>query len=106
MENNMLKIFSFTLLIISFVLISCAKKDDSSSSSTPTTYTTSTSGVTASGSITIGSDTISGTYATACFSSSDSSAPSDATMIGFVAVVTGDQKFTRMWEFYLDGVWL
>ena len=98
----MLKIFSFTLLIISFVLISCAKKDDSSSSST-TTYTTSTSGVTASGSITIGSDTISGTYATACVSSADSSAPSDATHLGFVIVVTSDDSFTRETNYYKDS---
>ena len=99
----MLKIFSFTLLIISFVLISCAKKDDGSSSSTTTTYTTSTSGVTASGSITIGSDTISGTYATACVSSADSSAPSDATHLGFVIVVTSDDSFTKEINYYKDS---
>ena len=98
----MLKIFSFTLLIISFVLISCAKKDDDSSSST-TTYASSASGATASGSITLGNYSISGTYATVCFSASDSSAPTDATHIGFVAVVTGDDNYTLETNFYTDS---
>ena len=98
----MLKIFSFTLLIISFVLISCTSDEESSSGYSPS-YATSTSGATASGTITIGSDTISGTYATACFSSSDSSAPTDATHIGFVAVVTGDDNYTLETNYYKDS---
>ena len=99
----MLKIFSFTLLIISFVLISCAKKDDDSSSST-ITYGSSTSGATASGSITIGSDTISGTYATACGASSGySTFPSDATHASIIIVVTGDDSFTKELNFYTDS---
>ena len=99
----MLKIFSFTLLIIPFVLISCAKKDDSSSSTPTITYASSASGATASGSITLGNYSISGTYATACFSSSDSSAPTDATHIGFVAVVTGDDNYTLETNYYTDS---
>ena len=98
----MLKIFSFTLLIIPFVLISCAKKDEDSSSST-TTYASSASGATASGSITLGNYSISGTYATACFSASDSSAPTDATHIGFVAVVTGNDNYTLETNYYKDS---
>ena len=99
----MLKIFSFTLLIIPFVLISCSSDDDSSSSST-TTYGSSTSGATASGSITIGSDTISGTYASTCNASSGfSSAPSDSTHAAFVIVVTGDDNFTKELNFYTDS---
>ena len=102
----MLKIFSFTLLIIPFVLISCAKKSDdgsSSSSSSTTTYASSASGATASGSITLGNYSISGTYATACFSASDSSAPTDATHIGFVAVVTGNDNYTLETNYYTDS---
>ena len=99
----MLKIFSFTLLIIPIVLISCSSDDDSSSSST-TTYGSSTSGATASGSITIGSDTISGTYASTCNASSGfSSAPSDSTHAAFVIVVTGDDNFTKELNFYTDS---
>ena len=102
--NNILKIFSFTLLIIPFVLISCAKKsDDGSSSSSTTTYASSASGATASGSITLGNYSISGTYATVCFSASDSSAPTDATHIGFVAVVTGNDNYTLETNYYTDS---
>ena len=99
----MLKKFSFTLLIISFVLISCAKKSDNSSTSSSTTYATPTSGATASGSITLGNYSISGTYATVCFSASDSSAPTDATHIGFVAVVTGNDNYTLETNYYKDS---
>ena len=98
----MLKIFKYTLLIMPIVLISCAKKDEDSSSST-TTYASSASGATASGSITLGNYSISGTYATACFSSSDSSAPTDATHIGFVAVVTGTDNYTLETNYYKDS---
>ena len=99
----MLKIFSFTLLIIPFVLISCAKKDDSSSSTPTYTYASAASGATASGSITLGNYSISGTYATACFSSSDSSGPTDATHIGMVAVVTGNDNLTLETNYYKDS---
>ena len=98
----MLKIFKYTLLIIPIVLISCAKKDEDSSSST-TTYASSASGATASGSITLGNYSISGTYASACFSASDSSAPTDATHIGFVAVVTGNENYTLETNYYTDS---
>ena len=98
----MLKIFKYTLLIMPIVLISCAKKDEDSSSST-TTYASSASGATASGTITLGNYSISGTYASACFSASDSSAPTDATHIGFVAVVTGDDNYTRETNYYKDS---
>ena len=99
----MLKIFSFTLLIISFVLISCAKKDDESTTATATTYATSTSGATASGSITLGNYSISGTYATVCFSASDSTVPTDVTHMGFVAVVTSSDSYRREINYYKDS---
>ena len=98
----MLKIFKYTLLIIPIVLVSCGKADEDSSSST-TTYASSASGATASGSITLGNYSISGTYATACFSSSDTYAPTDATHIGFVAVVTGDDNYTLETNYYKDS---
>ena len=100
----MLKIFSFTLLIISFVLISCAKKsDDTSSSTTTTTYPTSTSGVTANGSMTIGNYAVSGTYDSICNDASNISAkPSDASKFSFIIVVTGSSSFTREVNYYTD----
>ena len=99
----MLKIFSFTLLIISFVLISCAKKDEDSTAATATTYATSTSGATASGTITLGNYSISGTYATVCFSASDSTVPTDVTHLGFVVVVTSSDSYRREINYYKDS---
>ena len=99
----MLKKISFTLLIISFVFISCAKKDDGSKTATATTYATPTSGATASGTITLGNYSISGTYATVCFSASDSTVPTDATHIGFVVVVTSSDSYRREINYYKDS---
>jgi len=100
----MLKILSYNLLIISFVLISCAKKDESSTTTSSTTYATSKSGVTASGSITVGSDTVSGTYATVCIDASSVSAkPSDSTHIGYIVVITGSSTFTEELNYYTDS---
>jgi len=98
----MLKIFSFTLLIISFVFISC-KSDDESISSSSVTYPTSTSGVTASGSMTIGNYSVSGTYASICNDASNISAkPSDASKFSFILIVTGSTSFTREVNYYTD----
>ena len=99
----MLKILSYNLLIISFVLISCAKKDESSTTTSSTTYATSKSGVTASGSITVGSDTVSGTYATECIGASSLTKPSDTTHVGYIIVITGSSTFTKERNFYTDS---
>ena len=99
----MLKILSYNLLIISFVLISCAKKDESSTTTSSTTYATSKSGVTASGSITVGSDTVSGTYATVCIDASSVTKPSDTTHVGYIIVITGSSTFTQELNFYTDS---
>ncbi len=99
----MLKILSYNLLIISFVLISCAKKDESSTTTSSTTYATSKSGVTASGSITLGSDTVSGTYATECIGASSLTKPSDTTHVGYLIVITGSSTFTKELNYYTDS---
>ena len=100
----MLKILSYNLLIISFVLVSCAKKEESSTTTSSTTYATSKSGVTASGSITVGSDTVSGTYAAVCIDASSVSAkPSDSTHIGYIVVITGSSTFTEELNYYTDS---
>ena len=99
----MLKILSYNLLIISFVLISCAKKDESSTTTSSTTYATSKSGVTAAGSITLGSDTVSGTYATECIGASSLTKPSDTTHVGYIIVITGSSTFTKERNFYTDS---
>ena len=85
------------------VIGACSKSEDDSSSSSTTTYASSASGATASGTITLGNYSISGTYASACFSASDSSAPTDATHIGFVAVVTGNDNYTLETNYYTDS---
>ena len=101
----MLKIFSFTLLIISFVLISCAKKDDDSSTSSTCTAATET---TASGSITVGSVAFEGTYDTACQTSlvaaylAASLAPTDMQSYKFRYVVTGSDSVSEELFFYSD----
>ena len=95
-------IIVFKLLIISFVLISCSKSDDSKSSTT--SLPASSSGVTASGSITVGSDTLSGTYATSCVNvSSISAKPTDTTHLSNVIVITGSSTFTREVNYYTDS---
>ena len=99
----MLKILSYNLLIISFVLVSCAKKDESSTTTSSTTYATSKSGVTASGSITVGSDTVSGTYASGCIDASSVTKPSDTTHVGYIIVITGSSTFTKEVNFYTDS---
>ena len=100
----MLKIFSFTLLIISFLLISCGSDDEDSSSTSTTTYTPSKSGVTASGTITVGGESFSGTYASICADASSLSAkPSDTAAFGIVIVITGDNDFTRELNYFTDA---
>ena len=109
-----MKNLSWFVLVVSIAVIvsSCAKSDDSktastdntTSSSTPTyTYATPTSGATASGTITLGNYSISGTYATVCFSASDSTVPTDVTHIGFVAVVTSSDSYRRETNYYKDS---
>ena len=101
----MLKKISFTLLIISFVLISCAKKDDDSSTSSTCTAATET---TASGSITVGSVAFEGTYDTACQTSlvaaylAASLAPTDMQSYKFRYVVTGSDSVSEELFFYSD----
>jgi hypothetical protein len=69
------------------------------SSGTPT-YATSTSGVTASGTM----SELSGTWATVCAdASSVSTKPSDTTHVGFVIVITGSTTFTREINYYTDS---
>ena len=101
----MLRIFAFTLLIISFVLISCAKKDDDSSTSSTCTAATET---TASGSITVGSVAFEGTYDTACQTSlvaaylAASLAPTDMQSYKFRYVVTGSDSVSEELFYYSD----
>ena len=101
----MKKIVLWLAFIVGIIAVigACSKSEEDSSSSSTTTYASSASGATASGTITLGNYSISGTYASACFSASDSSAPTDATHIGFVAVVTGNDNLTLETNYYTDS---
>ena len=63
---------------------------------------------TASGSITVGSETLSGTYATSCITAavselvSSNSLPSDTKALGWLFVVTGNDKVTEEFNGYTD----
>jgi len=108
----MLKKFSFTLLIISFVLISCAKKSDDSSSSTSSSSTSSTctadTATTASGSITVGSVALAGTYTGACATTlvevfaAAGLYPSDTKSIKTSYIVTSSTSFSNEQYYYSD----
>ena len=108
----MKKILFWMVLIVGMVVLlgSCAKKDDSSDT-TATTATTATTYVstntTASGSLTVGSETMSGTYASACNTSvnimiAGGYLPSDAKAWGGVVVVSGNDNLTQETVSYTD----
>ena len=83
---------------------SCAKKDEESSTAAATAFTPTT---TASGSITVGSATMSGTYASDCNDLTGSSAignyvPSDVLANRDVLVVTGSDNVSEEMYFYTD----
>ena len=83
---------------------SCAKKDDT----TTTTATALVASSTASGSITVGSETLSGTYATGCITAavsdlvSSNSLPSDTKALGWLFVVTGNDNVTEEFHGFTD----
>ena len=94
------------ILFFSFTIYSCAKKSDSSSSTSATSALEASS--TASGSITVGSETLSGTYATSCITAevselvSSNSLPSDTKALGWLFVVTGNDNVTEELHGYTD----
>ena len=109
----MKKLLFWMVLIVGLVALigSCAKKDDDSSTTTATTATKPTTFVStdtaASGSITVGSETMSGTYASACVTSVDTMIaggylPSDAKAWGGIVVVTGNDNLTQETVSYTD----
>ena len=86
------------------ILGSCATDDDSAASTTSTAFSPTT---TASGSITVGSETMSGTYASDCNDLTGSSAigqyiPSDVLANRDVLVVTGDDNVSEEMYLYTD----
>jgi hypothetical protein len=97
-------LFLLALICGTVALIgSCAKKDDDT-----TTTSVLVAASTASGSITVGSETLSGTYATSCNTAgvsdlvSSNSLPSDTKALGWLFVVTGNDNVTEELHGYTD----
>ena len=100
-------LFLLALICGTVALIgSCAKKDENATTATTTTALVAAS--TASGSITVGSETLSGTYATSCYTAgvsalvSSDSLPSDTKALGWLFVVTGNDNNTEELNGYTD----
>ena len=107
------KLLFWIVLIVGTVALlgSCAKKEESSTAAAAASVCTTcdplTSTTTAAGSITVGSATLSGTYATSCFNDasdfSEGSAPSDMKSYGFLFIVRGNDNVTEETNYYTDS---
>ena len=104
-EVIMKNIISFIALIcsVAVILTSCSKDDEST-----TAASTSVTSTTASGSITVGSETLSGTYVSACNTTQFAAAagtqlfPSDVKSGKTAIVVTSDTTLTEEFLMYTD----
>ena len=109
----MKKLLFWIVLIVGTVALlgSCAKKEESTTAAAAASVCTTcdplTSTTTAAGSITVGSATLSGTYATSCFNDasdfSEGSAPSDMKSYGFLFIVRGNDNVTEETNYYTDS---
>ena len=109
----MKKLLFWIVLIVGTVALlgSCAKKEESTTAAAAASVCTTcdplTSTTTAAGSITVGSATLSGTYATSCFTNasdfSEGSAPSDMKSYGFLFIVRGNDNVTEETNYYTDS---
>ena len=105
----MKKLLFWMVLIVGIVVLlgSCAKKDEESTTATTTTFTSST---TAAGSITFGSETLSGTYVSACSNNPVIATvaalgllPPDLVAMRNVLVVTSDTSISEETHAYSDA---
>jgi hypothetical protein len=105
-EVIMKKLLFWMVLIVGIVVLlgSCAKKDDDTAAASSTSVTSTT----ASGSITVGSETLSGTYVSTCNTTQFAAAagtytfPSDVQSGKTVIVVTSDTTFSDEILMYTD----
>ena len=91
----MKKLLFWMVLIVGIVALmgSCAKKEDGSTDTTATTATTYVSTDTAaSGSLTVGSETMSGTYVTECITSVDTMVSSGSLLSDAKTLGRGDRR--------------
>ena len=98
----MTKIFLYNLMIISFLLSSCST-EVTTTTAAAITYPTSFSGDTASGSMTVGSDSFSGTYMSMCAPTAGVGGPTDSTHVGFIIIVKSAKTFTKEINYYTDS---
>ena len=102
----MKKLLFWMVLIVGIVVLlgSCAKKDDDTAAASSTSVTSTT----ASGSITVGSETLSGTYVSTCNTTQFAAAagtsvfPSDVKSGRTVIVVTSDTAISDEMLMYTD----
>ena len=102
----MKKLLFWMVLIVGIVVLlgSCAKKDDDTAAASSTSVTSTT----ASGSITVGSETLSGTYVSECDTTQFAAAagtfffPADTLSGRTAMVVTGDTTFSEEYLMYTD----
>ena len=105
----MKNIISLLVLIcsVAVIIVSCKKDEESTTTAAATTYVSTDT--TASGSITVGSETMSGVYASQCYTSNLSSlisagrCPSDTASYGFALVVTGSDNVSDESMFFTDS---
>ena len=103
----MKKLLFWMVLIVGIVALigSCAKKEESTTTAAASPLVAAS---TASGSITVGSETLSGTYATSCITVAGSDLvsskklPSDTKAIGWLIVVRGNDNITEEFNGYTD----
>ena len=106
-------LFWMVLIVGTVALLgSCAKKEESTTAAAAaagvcTTCDPLTSTTTAAGSITVGSATLSGTYATSCFTNisafEEGFTPSDTKSFGFLFIVRGNDNVTEEINYYTDS---
>ena len=108
-------LFWMVLIVGTVALLgSCAKKEESTTAAAAaacdTAYSTCdplTSTTTAAGSITVGSATLSGTYASSCFTNvsgfSSGAVPSDTKSYGSLFIVTGNNNVSEEMNYYTDS---
>ena len=94
------------IIILSLILFSCGEKEEAEDDTASASAIEESS--TASGSITVGSETLSGTYATSCLTAgvssmaSSGSIPSDTKALAWIFVVTGNDNVTEELHGYTD----
>ena len=98
----MKNIYIILILFLSFTIYSCAKKSDSSST-TSASYASKIDNATASGSITVGSEALSGTYNSVCLSYPSDYPPSSTDSFGTSLTVTSNSSYVETVNYYSDS---